>query len=420
MSKILLLTHRVPLPPNRGDKIRSYHLLRHLTREHAVSVACPVDDARDLEHLTAMRGFCEHVLTTRIDGAAARLGWPLALLRGQAISTAHFHRPALQRQVDELLDRERFDALLCYSAPLAAYVFRSRHRESLLRDVTLLADLIDVDSVKWADYAKASKPPKSWIYRRESSRLADLETEIVKRFDKIWLTTADEVALLRERHPGIDRIQVLANGVDLDFYDPALAPPPPAARPAGPAIVFTGVMDYAPNVDAVRWFADAILPAVRRRVPGAHFVIVGSKPTASVQALAALPGVTVTGFVDDVRADLSAAAVCVAPLRIARGVQNKVLEAMAMARPVVCTTAAATGIAVTPGRDLRVADEPAAFADAVCALLEDPAAAVGLGEAGRRFVERHHRWRDNLAVLDEALAEAPRPQAAGAAVSVPA
>ncbi|MEZ5654138.1 MAG: TIGR03087 family PEP-CTERM/XrtA system glycosyltransferase [Burkholderiaceae bacterium] len=403
MSRILLLTHRLPLPPNRGDKIRSYHLLRHLAARHQVAVACPIDDARDLAHLPALAEICEQVLSVRIDGGLAKLRWPQAFVRGEAISAVHFHSAELQAQIDDLLDRTAFDAVFCYSAPMANYVFRSRHRERLLGQTTLLADLIDVDSEKWADYAASARPPVSWVYRRESAQLARLEAEIVARFDAVYLTTADEVGLLRGRLPDSRTVQVLANGVDLAFYDRARAPAPPAGRPPGPAIVFTGVMDYAPNVDAVCWFADEILPAVRRRVRDAHFVIVGSRPNAAVQALAGRAAVTVTGFVDDVRGDLAAAAVCVAPLRIARGVQNKVLEAMAMAQPVVCTSAAATGIDVLPGRDLFVADDPAGFADKVCELLGDRALAARAGDAARAFVERHHRWEANLAVLDRVL-----------------
>ncbi|MEZ5659064.1 MAG: TIGR03087 family PEP-CTERM/XrtA system glycosyltransferase [Burkholderiaceae bacterium] len=405
MVRILLLTHRLPLPPNRGDKIRSYHLLRHLVARHEVTVACPIDDPRDLEHLPALRELCAETLTERIDGRWAKLRWPLALLRGDAISTVHFHHPTLQARLDALLDRQRFDAVICYSAPMAAYVFRSRHRAALLDGPVTIMDLIDVDSLKWADYAAAAPPWTAWVYRRESAKLASLEAQIVEHFDSVALTTADEVALLRSRLPGARSIEVLANGVDLAFYDRALAPPRPDGRPDGPAIVFTGVMDYAPNVDAVTWFADEVLPKVRAHVTDAQFVIVGSRPTPAVLALAERDAITVTGFVDDVRADLGAAAVCVAPLRIARGVQNKVLEAMAMGRPVVCTSAAATGIEARAGQELLVADEAAEFAAQVCWLLADQAAADRLGRAGREFVERHHRWADNLARLDRMLGQ---------------
>lgn len=395
MPRLLMLAHRPPNPPDKGDKIRSHHVLRHLSRRFDVTLGCLVDDASDLAHLDGLRAYAAQVGHARIDGLARRVSAARALATGQPVTVAHFHHGSLQRQVDAWIDDAPFDAVFCYSSPMAEYLFRSRHLEGRLRGARRVMDLIDADSVKWAQYADDAPPWTSWLYRREARTLSRYERRIVDAFDRTFLVSRAEAALLGDD----PRLGAYANGVDLDYFAPASP-----AQGSGPTeIVFTGVMDYRPNVEGVQWFAEEILPRVRARLPDARFVIVGSRPSPAVRRLAERPGIVVTGRVPDVRAFVGPAAVCVAPLRIARGLQNKVLEAMAMAKPVVATSQAFEGIDAVAGRDACVVDAPEAFADAVVGLVEDRARASAMGRSARAAMERAYRWDQVLGPLREAL-----------------
>ena len=390
-----MLAHRLPFPPNKGDKIRAYNVLSHLSRRHDVWLGCLVDDAADVVHVDALRRHARDVAYDRIDGLARRLGSLRALWPSRSITVTHFHSASLQARIDAWIDESPFDGVYCSSAPMAEYLFRSRHREGRLRDAVRAMDLIDVDSVKWAQYARNAPPWMAWLYRHEADQLGDYERRIVQAFDRVFLVSAAEARLLAPVGAG-GRIDAFSNGVDLEYFSPQ-----DAGSSEGPLIVFTGVMDYPPNADAVGWFAHRVLPAVRMQMPSATFAIVGSRPTRSVRRLAELPGVVVTGFVEDVRDWLARAQVCVAPLRIARGVQNKVLEAMAMGRPVVVTPEALEGIDATAGSELVVAGDERGFAEAVLGLLREPGRSSAIGAAARACVERRYRWDTNLAVLDE-------------------
>jgi sugar transferase (PEP-CTERM/EpsH1 system associated) len=397
-----MLVHRLPFPPNKGDKIRSFHVLAHLAARHQVSLGCLVDDPDDLRHVSDLGAHAARVAVARIDGRARRAASLRALWPARSITVTHFHRAALQRQVDAWIDEAPFDGVLCCSAAMAEYVFRSRHADGALRRAVKVMDLIDVDSSKWAQYAASAPPWLAWLYRHEATQMSAYERRIVREFDRTFLVSEAEARLLQGAD-ALGRVGAFSNGVDLEYFAPAgsTADASPAASAAPPLIVFTGVMDYLPNVEGVDWFARDVLPQVRAARPDALFAIVGSRPSPRVRRLAALPGVTVTGFVDDVRVWLGRASVCVAPLRIARGIQNKVLEAMAMARPVVATRHAFEGIDAIPGRDLLLADDARAFADAVLALLNDPRSAAEMGNAARACMERGYRWDANLAVLEE-------------------
>ncbi len=391
-----MVAHRFPFPPNKGDKIRAYHVLCHLARQHEVYLATLVDDARDLEGVESLRDRVRDLAVARIDGRLRKLWSSRAVWSGQSITVSHFHARSLQARIDAWLSAIPFDAVVCSSAATAEYVFRSRHAHGALGRAIKVMDLIDVDSVKWGQYASEAEPPVAWLYRYEAWSLAAYERRIVRAFDRVFLVSASEAGLLGA---GTDRgkVGVFANGVDLDHFSPH---PPSTVEPL---IVFTGVMDYLPNVDAVRWFADQVFPAVRARLPGARFAIVGSRPTLAVRKLSEREGITVTGFVEDVRDWLARAAVCVAPLRIARGIQNKVLEAMAMGRPVVASPQAFEGLDARAGEDLVVAADARAFAEEVIALLRDAGRAERIGRAARACVEGRYRWGTNLAALDEVL-----------------
>jgi sugar transferase (PEP-CTERM/EpsH1 system associated) len=263
-----------------------------------------------------------------------------------------------------------------------------------------IVDFIDLDSDKWRQYADTAGPPMRWVYRRESRLLAKAETAIAARSSASLFVSEAEADLFRRR-PGVaaEHVHAIGNGVDLDYFNGSRNYPNPYP-PGGPVLVFTGMMDYRANVDAVRWFADAVLPLIRQRHPDVRFAIVGAKPDDTVKRLAERPGVIVTGRVEDVRPYVAHAAVAVAPLRIARGIQNKVLEAMAMAQPVVASAEAFEGIDAEPGVDLEVAGDAGQFAETVCRLLDDPAKAEALGARGRRCMIGRYTWESRLAPLD--------------------
>jgi sugar transferase (PEP-CTERM/EpsH1 system associated) len=404
MARILMLAHRMPYPPNKGDKIRAFHVLRHLAQRHEVRLACLVDDPADLAHEVVLKDLVDHLAVARIDGRLRRLLSARALLSDRSVTVTHFYKPELQAVVDGWLDELPFDGVMCSSAATAEYLFRSRHWQAALKGAAKVMDLIDVDSTKWAQYAVDASPLMSWVYRHEASTLATYERRIVSDFDRVFLVSPSEAALL-DGSGFSGKVDAFSNGVDLDYFAPGFVSQAASLlSDAGPLIVFTGVMDYRPNVEGVEWFARQVFPSVRSRVPDARFAIVGSRPTAPVQALAELPGVTVTGFVDDVRDWLSRASVCVAPLLIARGIQNKVLEAMAMGKAVIATPEAFEGVSAVEGRDLIVAKAPIDFADKVVELLMNPQRAGRIGGCARQRVEQAYQWSTNLAVLDEVFA----------------
>jgi sugar transferase (PEP-CTERM/EpsH1 system associated) len=395
--RILLLTHRLPYPPNRGDKIRTFNVLAHLARHHEVRLACPVDDPADLAHVPALEKLCAEVVAEPNTGGRAAAGL-LALATASSITVRHFHFGKLQDRIDALIDAGEVDAVFCFSSPMAEYVFRSRHAHGKLRSDARLMDLIDVDSYKWRQYAQRSRGPLSWVYAYEAARLGNYERRISREFDELFLVSAQE----RDYMPAganTDHLHALGNGVDLEYFSPRTD-----GRVAPPTIVFTGVMDYPPNVQGAQWFADEVLPLILAQRSDARFVIVGSKPTEAVRRLGQRPNIEVTGFVDDVRVFVAGASVCIAPLKIARGVQNKVLEAMAMGKAVVCTPQALEGIRVPPGDAVVVASDASGYAAQVLELIGAPERAAQLGAAARRCMEQHYSWSANLQPLDALLA----------------
>ncbi|HEX7822759.1 MAG TPA: TIGR03087 family PEP-CTERM/XrtA system glycosyltransferase [Sphingobium sp.] len=393
--EILFIAHRVPYPPDRGDKIRSYNELRHLAQLAPVHLAALADDPRDLCHDAALSALtASHCIRPRT------LSRPRAaiegLLRREPMSVSLFRDRALRAYIDRIVATRPLAAVFVFSGNMAPYV------PALGKDTRFVMDLCDVDSAKFAAYGAESGGPTGWINRREGRLLGALELAVAKRADtSLFISHAEADVFAKLDGADTRRTTVLENGVDLDAFDPARPFPIPDAlqNVAGPKIIFTGQMDYRPNIEAVTDFATGALPLIRQSHPDAHFVIVGRNPAESVRALGDLPGVMVTGEVPDTRAWLAAADVVVAPLRLARGVQNKVLEAMAMARPVVVSPAAAEGIDAQHGRDYLVAADAVEEARLVGDLLADPACAATLGRAARARVEVRYSWDAALAPL---------------------
>jgi sugar transferase (PEP-CTERM/EpsH1 system associated) len=351
---ILFLTHRLPYAPNRGDRARAYHLLREMSGwsdVHLVSLVHSRDEA-DQQHL--LRSLVRTVAVapvTRYRNAVRAVA-----LLPTSVPTTHslLHAPAVARIVDEVAARERIDLVFCYCTGIAWALDLPA-----LRGRPVVLDMVDVDSEKWAALVHRSRPPKSWIFARETRRLRPVERRLALSSRLTLVVTEHEAQILRAFAPGA-QIQVLGNGVDLE----RLRPRGDTARDPR-AVVFCGVMNYAPNVEGVLWFAREVLPMVRASNPGATFTIVGSDPVEDVRRLAAQPGIEVTGAVPDVRPYLWRASVSVAPLLTARGVQNKVLEAVAAGTPVIVTPPVAAGLPAALAGSCRVAESPAAFASAL-------------------------------------------------------
>jgi sugar transferase (PEP-CTERM/EpsH1 system associated) len=263
-------------------------------------------------------------------------------------------------------------------------------------------DFVDVDSDKWRQYARRAKPPMKWVYAREAERLLDFDRKVAVRADASLFVSDAEAGFFKSLIPEADaKIHAISNGIDCAYFSPLHTLSSPF-QGAGPHLVFTGTMDYRPNIDAVCWFAADIFPRVRNAIPAATFTIVGAKPTRQVEELAGQPGIRVTGRVPDVRPYLAHATAIVAPLRIARGIQNKILEGMAMAKPVVTTAQGLEGIEATPGRDVLVADTVEAFVAAVREAVKPEAQEIG--RAARRLMEECYTWKGRLALLDQLVA----------------
>lgn len=396
MHDILFLAHRLPFPPDKGDKIRSYHLLRHLARTYRVHVGSFVDDPDDLRHLPALRELAGgEVYAPQLSPRWSRLRSLGGVLTGRSCTEVYYAHRGMAAWVQRVLWARSVNRAVVFSAAMAQYLANAR-------GVRRVLDLVDVDSEKWREYACARRGPAAAFYRREADRLLAFERDMAARFEAIVLVSAPEAALFRQRAPEVaGRAGVLGNGVDTAFFDPALAGADPYEGHGRQVVVFTGAMDYWPNAQAVTWFAEAVLPLLRAQVSEAQFYVVGRNPGRGVRHLSNCPGVTVTGTVPDVRPYLQHAAVAVAPLKLARGIQNKVLEAMAMARPVVASPQALEGLSVRVPDEALAAEDAAAFAEQVAACLGGNLS--DLGDAARRAVLREYSWDARLRGLDDLL-----------------
>ncbi len=397
--RVLFLAHRIPFPPNKGDKIRAFNILKHLAKRHDVSLACLIDDESDLQFVPQIAQRVNRLAFDRIRPQMKKLLALRGLLRSCPITVGYFYTPLLQRQIDDIIDKADIDAFVCSSSSMAEYLFRSRHADTKIRNGIKVMDLIDVDSYKWRQYAEQSPAWTSWIYRYEAEHLAKYEQRIARSFDHVLVVSEQE----KRMFPGgadTPNLEAMSNGVDLEFFRP---PEPGNQAPTRPTLVFTGAMDYRPNVEGIRWFVESVFSRIRVAIPDVGLLIVGSKPAPEVLRLARLPGVVVTGFVEDIREYLARASVCIVPLRIARGIQNKVLEAMAMGKAVVCTPQAHEGIRATPGKELVVAEGTDDFSAATIDLLLNQGKAERLGVAARQCVEREYSWDDNLRLMDRIL-----------------
>jgi polysaccharide biosynthesis protein PslH len=389
VESILYLTHRIPFPPNKGDKVRSFNLLRFLCKRYRVHLGTFVDDPADLAYVPEIEKMCASINAITLRPMLARLRSAVGVLTGEALTLPYYRNAALAQWIERTIHEHAISKAIVFSSAMAQYVLG--HRE-----LRVVVDFVDVDSAKWDQYGRSRSWPLSTIYGREGRRLLAFERVVAARAQASVFVTEAEANLFRSLAPECARtVHYAQNGVDTDYF----APDPKRVSPFAPnedAIVFTGAMDYWPNIDAVTWFASEVMPRIVARRPSARFYVVGMQPAPAVMALDRDPGITVTGLVPDTRPYLQHAGVVVAPLRVARGIQNKVLEGMAMGRPVVVSAGAAEGILAANGIDFEVALDAEEFADKSLALMDDESRSRRMGEAARARVIAAYSWSANL------------------------
>lgn len=388
-KRILFVTHRFPYPPAGGAKVRAFHCIRHLAARNEVTVAAPTRTSEEADAVAGLEAQGVRVISQRISKPAAALRVALNAAFGRPASMGFFRSPGVVRAIGRYLAQHNPDLIVVHCSSVAPYV-------AAAGGVPKALDFVDMDSQKWLDYRQFHGFPLSLAYLWEGMTLARAEARLAKAFDLCLVTTHFERETL-ETIAGPVPTAVIRNGVDLDFFAPS------AERHDRDLICFVGRMDYYPNEQAMVVFAGQALPLIRQRRPDAKLKIVGAEPTAAVRALERIPGVEVTGTVDDVRPHVRSAALTVAPLSIARGTQNKVLESMAMGVPVVASPLAARGVDAAAGEHLLVAEGPQDTAEKCLAILEDPKLREKLAAAGRARVESLYPWEKTLAEFDAAL-----------------
>lgn len=395
-KRVLLLTHRAPYPPDRGDRIRSYHLLKLLSRQFDVSLACTSEEPAWLQYHEKLSEFADRVAIEPISQTYGRIKGVCALATGKPVTPSTFYRKSLATTIRAWHEEKPFDAVLTFCTGMTYY---ARHllRGSFPPPVHVL-DLVDVDSAKWASYAEDTISPMRWVYGAEARRLRHIESGGRDHIDAVTVVSDREAEVYRDTVSDSAPLNVVGNGVDLDYFAPL--PDTDAHR-----IAFVGVLDYKPNADGVVWFANTVMPRLRRLVPDATFEIIGRNVIPRVAELARIDGVEVVGSVSDVREHIGGAGAVIAPLLIARGVQNKVLEAMACARTVVCSPQAAAGVRATDGEHLLVADtaNPDAWAKQLQNVLTNGEVRRTIAQAARVQVQSQYNWEAQLAPMVELL-----------------
>ena len=391
-AEALFLVHRIPYPPDKGDKIRSWRMFRHLADRYNLHLVAFADDPEDMVHQAHLERYAKSVSIFPLDPFNAKLKSLTALASGKPLSLMYFQDQKVQSKVNELRERP-LAAEFVFSSSMAPYI------EDQVQARPRLIDFCDADSVKWSQYAEKASGPMRWVYQREGKKLAQAEAAMINWADASFAVTPQEAALLNAL-PGVSKsVDWWGNGVDFDYFTPSkdyVLTQTPAD------VVFVGAMDYRANVDAVDRFVKEIWPQIRKARQEASFAIVGRNPTASVTALGQTPGVQITGAVDDVRPWLDAAKIVVAPLCVGRGIQNKVLEAMAMGKALVASPEAMIGVQCSDDA-VAIEDGTRAFADRVIALLSDHEHREKMGARARKDIEENYNWTTQLKRLDTAV-----------------
>jgi len=392
--RIFYICQRVPFPPNRGDKITTFNEIRHLAVAHDVHVFCLGDGPEDLDNVPPLLEYVKTVTAVPVTPWDTRRGALKALLTGRPLSVSAYRKAKLHEAIKQKYEELKPDLIFAYSSNAAQY---AEHFPSIPR----IMQFADLDSLKWGQYAERAAIPMKWVYSLEQRRLLEYERHLARTFSHALVCTDMEQQDFKRLIPGAP-VSRVGNGVDLEYFRPQ------GGIKTRASVIFTGVMDYMPNVDAVVWFCDAVLPIIQAQVPEASFMICGSSPSAAVLELATRPGVTVTGRVPDMRPFLDSAQVLVAPMRMGRGIQNKVLEGLAMGLPCITSIAAWNGTVIPQGEGILATDDPRLFAEHVVRLFGDDPYRADMGRKGRLQVETHYGWDAQLKVLDRVIAQVTR------------
>jgi polysaccharide biosynthesis protein PslH len=400
--KLLFLAQRIPYPPNKGEKIRTFFQINHLVKQgHHVDIVFSSQTTEDNELGDAIAKLLSvGVIKEKLNYRWFRL--LSGLLRNIPLSVCNFENGKLLKRLRHTVRNTKYDAIICTSSSMAEYVFKSGLNMESLRSgkrPMLVMDFMDLDSDKWLQYAHSSPWPMKWIYKREAILLAKYENKIQRNFDHCFFISQNEVDLFSERNGSSQNVHVLGNGINIDAYHPADHQP----ENEDPVFIFTGVMDYKPNVDAVIWFAGNVWPLILEHFPKSRFFVAGMNPTTSIGELAKTTGIEITGFVDDILPYYHQSNYFVAPLRIARGVQNKVLQAFACGLPVISSKMGAEGIACVDGEHIMIASTGEDYLKAVQKLEADKIFKAALIANALDLVKSHYSWEGQLKVLDEIL-----------------
>ncbi|HED36457.1 MAG TPA: TIGR03087 family PEP-CTERM/XrtA system glycosyltransferase [Gammaproteobacteria bacterium] len=397
------MSQRVPYPPNKGEKLRTYHQMEHLlAKGHKVSVCTPAHNHEDEQSISSLHS------ATNVSTTFERMGRALPrLIKGlftfKALSVSNFYSPGLQAKLEQLIKQENFDVILCTSSSMAEYIFKSNEIQLQLssnQSIMLLMDFMDLDSDKWKQYSTSSSWPMKWVYSREARLLSQLEQKIQKTFAHCFFISRNEVDLFQASTGSAQNVHVLGNGIDNKSFYPAKK----KLENTDPVFIFTGVMDYKPNVDAVLWFAQHAWEKIRKKYPQARFIIAGMNPSQPVKNLEHTSGIEVTGFVDNILPYYHQSDYFVAPFTIARGVQNKILQAFACGLPVIASSMGAEGIECIDGEHIIIAETTDEYLQAIDRLESEPLLKTAIKDAALKLIHDHYSWNGKLKVLDSFLA----------------
>jgi sugar transferase (PEP-CTERM/EpsH1 system associated) len=397
--KTLYLSQRVPYPPNKGEKIRTFHQIEYLLRKgHEITLACPHSEVSELPLFQDFsKQYKIQIKTRKLGASYAR--YLSGLVQNKPLSVSNFYSPDLQMEIDLLISEGRFQNIVCTSSSMAEYIFRSKSLPECDQKPKLIMDFMDLDSDKWSQYSQSSKPLMKWVYQRESRLLSKFEQKVHQHFDACFFISQAEIDLFCKAVQCDNPPLAIGNGIDSDTFSPAEHPPDNKS----PVFIFTGVMDYKPNIDAALWFAQKIWPQVIEKYPGARFIIAGMNPSQHIIALKRVQGIEITGFVDDIMPYYHQSDCFVAPLRIARGVQNKVLQAFSCGLPVISTSMGAEGIDCTEGKDILIADSPEAFLSKIENLFTNKLLYASIKKNALELVHTHYTWDAELETLARIL-----------------
>jgi sugar transferase (PEP-CTERM/EpsH1 system associated) len=393
---LLYLCHRIPYPPNKGDKIRSYHLLKFLCEHYQVYLGAFIDDPEDWQHKPLVAEMCAESCFIKLDPKKAKVKSLKGFLSGQALTLPYYSNGSMAGWVKKKVAQHNISKVVVYSSSMAQYILGNEKNYD-----RKVIDFVDIDSDKWQQYSERKKWPLSWVYRREGEKLLAYEKKVAEVFDSSLFVSSAEAELFEQMAPKVaEKVSFYNNGVDTIYFSPETDTSIPY-QSTEKVLVFTGAMDYWPNIDAVTWFAKKVFPSIKQKHPDVKFYIVGSNPAEDVQRLGDYDGIVVTGRVADVRPYLKHALAAVAPMRIARGIQNKVLEAMAMAKPTIVTRQALEGIRAEHGREILLGNDCAEYQSLIEQVLGGEHS--GIGMVARQKVINDFSWEENLPIVGKQL-----------------